>query len=301
MLELSYSRASVFRSCQKKYYWKYIQGLEPIIRNSSLTIGSILHEGFDMFYKGGYDNDVIIHISKRFDEEMGKEEVSDQEDLLLAKYTTLGMWLYYPYKKIVGRVDSEEEFKIPLCEDVIYVGKVDGRITKFDNTWIRELKTTGLNTRQFEGRCSVSTQATGYVWGVIKNGHDVKGIMYEYVRKPILRKGVKESADDFGRRIIADYKARPQFYYNQHLSYRTPVDLKNFEEDTVMIAHDIINTTCTGKFSRNQDQCFNFNSACPYMNICFSENPDPLTLELYFTHRKEEEDGRTEGRAEEGR
>jgi hypothetical protein len=290
MKELSYNKASIFRSCPKKFWWRYIEKLDPVTKLPSLSLGSILHEAFDLFYKGSSDQEVYQYISQAFDVEIGKEELSDQEDLLILKYTAQGMWFYYPYKTVkFDHISSEEKFSIPLCRGWKFVGKVDGRVSQFGNWWVRELKTTSLNQRQFEGRCHTSAQGTGYVYG-LSTAYDIKGILYEYIKKPILRKGVKENADGFGRRIMQDYKDRPKIYYNHHLSYRNKQDLKNFHFDTCMLARHIEETLETGMFYRNMDSCWTFGSICPYEKICFSEVPDQLTLDLYYTKREEVQD-----------
>jgi hypothetical protein len=287
--ELSYNKASTYRGCQKKFYWRYIRHFYPVTRIPALSLGGILHEGFDLFYKGSGDNEVYQHIQDRFNEEMNKEEVVDQEDLLINKYIALGMWLNYPYKnlKLYDTIVSEEEFSVPLADGIDYIGKVDGRVHQSGLWWVRELKTTGLSVRQFEGRAQVSGQGTGYVFGLTQKGFDIKGIMYEYIKKPYLRKGTKESAEDFGRRLMLDYRNRPNYYYKKCLSYRTPVDLDHFKQDSLMLCQDIQENIKTNQFYRNVDQCWNFNSECPYAKICFTEEPDPLTLELYFTRKEE--------------
>jgi hypothetical protein len=274
--------------------------LEPITKLPSLTLGAVLHEGFDLFYKGGSDGEVYDYILDKFNEELSKQEAADREDLLIAKYTAMGMWLYYPYKKReYQEIASEDKFTVPITDNVNFVGRIDGRVKQNDKWWVRELKTTGLPQRQFEGRCQTSSQGTGYVWAETKLGYDIKGILYDYIKKPLLRKGVNETADDFGRRIVGDYKARPKLYYNRYFSYRTPVDLYHFEEDTKLLAEDIMAKLATmskfniDKFYRNQDQCWNFGSECPYARICFVEKPDNLTVQLYF-NRKEEKDARRE-------
>jgi len=280
--ELSYNKASIYRTCPKKYFWHYVEHLEPVLKLPSLSLGSILHEAFDMFFKGASDQDTYKHIAKRFDEEISKQEVSDQEELLIGKYTAMGMWFNYPYKNVhYDHVASEEEFSVPLCEGWHFVGKVDGRVSQFGKWWVRELKTTTLSERQFESRCRTSAQGTGYVFGLSK--YDIKGILYEYIRKPILRKGVRESADMLGRRIQADYRARPKFYYNNHLSYRTPFDIQQFKYDTCMQIHAMEEAMETGQYYRNMDACWTFGSECPYAKICFAEVPDQLTMDLYFT------------------
>ena len=304
-MDLSYNNGSTFRGCQKKFYWRYIERLEPIIKLPSLTLGAVLHEGFDLFYKGGSDNEVYNYILDKFNEELAKQEVADQESVLIAKYIAMGMWLYYPYKKKeYDRILSEQKFSIPLVDGVDFVGRVDGLVLKNDRWWVRELKTTGLNQRQFEGRCQTSAQGTGYVYAMTKLGYDVKGILYDYIKKPLLRKGVKETADEFGRRIINDYKVRPKLYYERYYSYRTPVDLHHFEEDSKLLVADMLKTAKGGTFYRNMDQCWNFGSCCPYSLICFAEKPDNLTVQLYFNKREVKdghghtEAGDTGGRAD---
>jgi len=292
MLELSYAKASTFRGCQKKYYWKYKVGLIPIKKTSALSLGSILHAGFDMFFKGGGDTFVYDFIANTYDKLISAEEVADREDILIDKYTALGMWLYYPYKKEqYDQHFSEEAFSVPLSPSVTFVGKVDGRVMKAGNWWIRELKTTGMNIRQFEGRCQTSAQGTGYVFGLSKK-YEIKGILYDYVKKPILRKGIRETADDFGRRIMKDYHDRPKLYYDLYYSYRSPTDITNFEQDTAYLAADIIDKINRDVYYRNCDQCWNYGTECPYLKICFDEHPDPLTLQLYYTTRGGDDNGR---------
>lgn len=292
MLKLSYNSGAVFRSCPKKYYWRYIKGYKPIIRPISLALGSVLHDAFDKFYKGSSEDNILNDIGTKFNEMIGSVEATDQEDWLIAKYTAMGMWLYFPYKKEkFEALATEEEFAIPLDTDVVFVGKVDGRVKKKGIWWVRELKTTSLSFRQFQGKCQTSAQGTGYVYGLLPK-YDIQGILYDYVKKPILRKGMKETADDFGRRIMRDYKLRPKYYYNRYHSYRNPVDIKNFSEDTIKLAYDILDKIQSGSFYRNLDQCWHWGKECEYAKICFQEVPDQLTLDLYYTQGKEEEDAR---------
>jgi hypothetical protein len=282
MLKISYTAASTARGCWKKYYWKYVYGLEPHVPALTLTVGKVVHECFDMFYKYVPEADILRHIENSFAKEIARSE--DIEPLVIAKYIALGMWSFYPYKDITEykKIYSEEAFEVPLCKDVTYVGKPDGRILKHDVWWIRELKVTGLGFTQFEGRASTSDQTTGYTYGLNKMGHDIKGIMYEYIRKPSLRKGQNETMDDFGRRCFCDYKTRPKNYYGRFFVYRSPLELELFEEDMVMFSRDLMKRLETNDFYRNTDQCWNFNAECPYRKICFTKQPDQLTVDLYF-------------------
>jgi len=285
-MQLSYSRIATARGCWKKYDFKYNQGLNPIVKPSALTLGKLIHEAFEKFYKGATDTECIQYISDEFDKAIGSAEMFDQEDLVIAKYTALGMWTYYPHKDLTEfeEIKSEYEFnvKVPGLRGVRYRGFIDG-LNKKDGYWfIRECKTTGLSQRQFEGRASTSGQGTGYVWAAKQDKYDVKGIMFDAIKKPQLRKGRHETMDDFGRRILQDYKERPDFYFKRVWSYRNEEQLELFHSDLVAFVRDLRSKNRTQRWHRNQDQCWNFNAECPYLKICFTKTPDPLVMELMY-------------------
>jgi hypothetical protein len=286
MIEVSHSKASMARGCWKKYYWCYEEGLRPVSRSVALTLGGIVHEGFDKFYKGEYDISVLKWLAQSFDDEISKVSLPDQEGLLIAKYTALGMWSFNPEKhEKFDELKSEVEFNIRLkgLRSVRLKGRFDGQVKKNGVWWVREVKTTGLNQRQFEGRAQTSAQASMYVHAARQLGYPVEGLMFDYLKKPLLRKRTDETAHDFGKRIYEDYKAKPKFYFGRVYTYRNPDQMSLFEEDTVDMVREIRSRHRTYRYPRNPDQCWNFNSECPYKKICFQKVPDPLTVQLYYT------------------
>lgn len=302
MLELSHHSVNMMHTCPKKFYWTYLVGLEPIVRTVNLTLGTVMHEAFDLFYRGESDNGVYAHIKRRFDEEIKNTELADQESLRIAQYIALGMWLAYPAKDLseFTKIHSEEEFKVDLLPGVQFVGRVDGRVHKQGVWWVRELKTTSLPVKQFQGRTTTSPQATGYVYGLRKLGIDIRGLVYDYIKKPLLRKGVNENVDGYGSRIVKDYKDRPKYYYFRHYAFRTTYDLELFEADTMIVAGEIKDRVAHNRFPRNQDACWTYGSECPFAKICFVERPDPLTVQLYFNQKTPKIGGGEDDRGEEG-
>ncbi len=155
--------------------------------------------------------------------------------------------------------------------------------------WVREVKTTA-NAALFEKQLDVADQATGYVYALRNLGCVVVGVMYDLVRKPLLRQRSQESVDDFGKRIMADYKERPDEYYTRPYTYRTPVDLKHYEEDMTLLAREIKYHRRRESWRRNPDACWRFNRECEFKKICFQENPDPLTIQLYYTKKQKKKE-----------
>jgi hypothetical protein len=291
-MHLSNNSSSVARSCWKKYYWRYIAALTPIRQSSSVTLGKVIHEAFDRHYKNIPRIDIIKYITSTFDDEINAVSPDEQEKIVTNKYTALGMFSNCPQLKTqYEKVISEMEFSVPLVrgnrydQRVDYEGRIDGLIKKDGKWWIRELKTTGQTQRMFEQRISSSSQGTGYVYAARKLGYPVVGIIYDYVKRPLLRKRVMEDQYSFGNRILIDYAAKPEMYFKVIYSYRSDQELKLWEEDAINIVKELRKKKKnTATFYRNTDSCYNYNWECGYKKICFEEKPDPLMLQLYFMH-----------------
>jgi len=284
ILEISNNSINIYRSCPKKYQWRYIKGLTPYKKSSALTLGSIVHDAFDMYYNGFSEAEVTGYITKTADEEIAKSPPDMAEDLLLMKYTALGMWMYYPKDlSVFSKIVPELSLKIRFDRGVDLVLRLDGLVEVDGKLWVRELKTTGMSFSQFEQRCETSPQCSTYTYAARKNGYPVEGVIFDFVKKPLLRRHVRESKEQFGKRIMGDFKMRPIFYYKRHYSYRSAETLDLFEKDLFSTVKELKRKCRKGdEWYRNPDNCWNFNSACPYMPICFHKDPDPLTIELFF-------------------
>lgn len=250
-----------------------------------MTLGSTLHSAFDMFYKKFSTEEVATYINDSFNSEISRISPDEQEDVLISKHICLGMWIAFPKELAIFKsIESECEFrvKIPDTEDY-FVGRLDGLVKdSLNNLWGRELKTTALSFQQFEKRAKTSAQGTGYVWALKKIGIPAVGMMYDFVKKPLLRKGVNDTVQTFGRRIINDYNSRQDFYFKRHFSYRNDEELKLFENNLIITSKEINDKIKTGNWMRCPENCWAFNSECPYFKICYQEKPDPLTVQVYF-------------------
>lgn len=283
-MKISVSSLSTIRNCPMKYKWSYIDGYKPFKKSNALTLGSVLHSAFAMHYNNFSNEEVVKYIKDTMDQEIAKSSPEEAEDLVTAKYTTLGMFIYYPkdlsyFKNII----PEKEFIVELFPGTQFSGFVDGLVVDEKNRlWVRELKTTSMSFQQFEKRSKTTVQGTGYIWAMQKLGFPVVGIMYDFIKKPLLRKGVKDDVHSFGYRIMDDYKTRPENYFKRHFSYRNKEELDLFEEDLIKSAKEMNYRRETNDWCRNQDQCWNYNSECPYLKICFQKQPDPLTIQLFY-------------------
>ena len=285
MLTLSHNKSSIARSCWKKYDWRYNHKLTPIKKTTALTLGSAVHNAFDMYYNGFSVTDVIQALIDSFDIDIANVGLQEQEDLVIARYTAVGMFAHFPFKDLgqFEEIQSEKKFSVRLgnLRGVRFEGRTDGVVKKDGKWWVRELKTTGLNQRQFNSRISTSNQSTAYMYAMRKLGYPVVGTLYDYIKKPLLRKRVNEDMHDFSRRIMADYQLKPEMYYGQTYSWRNQTEMDIWEEDMISLVRDV---RWRKAYPRNTDACYIFNSECPYKKICFEKEPDPLMVKLYFRH-----------------
>jgi len=285
LLEISHTRVALARGCWQKYKFKYIDKLDPIRKTTALTLGRVVHEAFELYYNGSTDAECLTHIIKSYDDQLLTAELADHEDLNVAKYTAAGMWQNYPHKRLddFTRIAPEEKFRVRVAPGVWFVGRVDGLVEKDGKLWIREVKTTGLDDRQMAGRMRTSGQATGYVFGVRAAGLPIEGVMYDVIKKPRIRKRRDETNTDFCQRLMSEFQWFPDKYYTRHWEYRNAEELELFRQDMYKFSYEIKRRIRRQDWYRNTEQCWNFNSECPYLKICFQETPDPLTVELFYT------------------
>ena len=288
MLTISHNKSSIARGCWKKFDWRYNYEYTPIKKSTTLTLGSVVHQAFDMFYNGFKHEEVYKYIVDTFDEEIARIGLEEQEGLVIARYTALGMFANYPFRSLGSfeKIESEKSFSVRVgkLRGVRFEGRIDGIVKRDGCWWVRELKTTGLNTKQFASRISTSAQSTGYIYAMRKLGFDVKGTLYDFIKKPLLRKRVNENQNDFGNRIATDYLHKGDMYYGQFYSWRNEEEMQIWEEDMITLIRDMRRRKA---YPRNPDACYNYNSECPYKKICYVKTPDPLMLKLYFKHRGE--------------
>ena len=282
-IELSHSSIALAQSCWKKWYWKYVEKLTPLKQSDALTLGRFIHSAFDMHYSGFTKQEVVDWITKTADEEIAKAIPEDVESLTVIKYTVLGMWLFFPFQQYgtFANIKPEVSFRIKPAYALYFRGRIDGLVDD-GKKWIRELKSTGLTFNQFERRSLISPQATDYTLAMKVLGHDVEGVMYDYIKKPLLRKRVNDTQETFGRRIMEDYRDRPEIYFNRHYVYRKDFELKRRLDLIINLGKEVRSRIRTNNFPRNMGSCFNFNAECPYAKICHCEKPDPLTVQVYF-------------------
>ena len=152
MKPLTNSALSTFRSCPKRYEYRYVMGYTPVKKSDALYFGSEVHKGIEEYYKG-----------KRTDMSVLGRAVIDGYERVYKNE---------PYK-ILG---IEQKFEFPLIEpetgeesqDFYMSGVIDGIIqNEYGNEMIKEIKTASNPDDKYFEKLRLDPQISTYFIGAL--------------------------------------------------------------------------------------------------------------------------------------
>jgi len=256
-----------FRNCQKKFYYRYIVGLEPLQPSPAILFGINIHAAFASWYEA-YKNGLSLHERVIKAKETFVLEHAKCED----SYTETGLFESDSYDGL----NMIEEYGLRYCDEVWLVraieeaveytfpsglrmtGRVDLVVTsKEGRNYIVDHKTTKWAITSLMRELNKSDQATAYMhmWNTANPEIPVCGVVFN-----ILRRG----------KTTCEFK--------QHLVLKNNEDIDNFvnsaEETLVEITDKVMKSNAV--WTTNTDRCFDYNKSCPFINICPGDGYEDL-------------------------
>lgn len=266
---LTYSRIRMYLNCPASEYLRYTAGLIPKMGGSTpRLLGSAVHKGLET---GSIDEAVALFNAVAPVSQAEQDQLD--ADMATCRAMLLGAKKAFP---ALEDMHPEMEFTIPIINPktgetsphFMLAGKVDGICTMDGEKWIVEYKTASSVTQQYISRLSLDGQVTTYMHAMQKVlGRSIAGVIYRIIRKPSIRKGQAESSDQYCRRLEIDYQNRPEFYFTEQLLYRSPDDIKAFEQELWDITQRMLWDRQQGICLHNTARCTDF-GCCEYMPIC---------------------------------
>lgn len=205
-----------FRRCRRLYFYEYVENLRPVRHTPALWIGSLFHEGLEVWYATGdaqaamqrLDTEILVAFGQQAElitDPEQERQLNEDADLVKAMLS----W-YIPEARRIDDfsvVATELYCEVPIPDtDLVMRFKIDGLVVdERGNAWILEHKTAKaiLNDYSF---LEMDEQATAYTWGIgeIAEGRGSwrdpddqmqiavpgqfpkpLGILYNYVRKSV--------------------------------------------------------------------------------------------------------------------
>jgi len=254
------SKINEFRTCPQKYYDHYVKGLVTEEISHHLKFGIGIHASLESLYKGTF-HELIPHESEFAKGGEIRRGLALFLDTFTKEYES-------SYKTQLSGLEilacyirkyREEPFDVQAVEQTFcldfgtfyYVGKIDLIVLWDGKTMPTDHKTTSRFGPQFESQFKVDTQISGYITAVrrlLDPKCDSAMINALRITKVI------DPAESFMRRITT----------------RQSWELEAWEEELRHTIKEIEASMETGQWPRDGQRCFDYNSMCPYYNLCLT-------------------------------
>ena len=213
--KLTHSRMQSFKLCRKKHYYEYEVGVRKEVTAKALRMGSAGHEGLDRFKKDGradYALGAVAHEYKNCPESIS---LWDWEIECQTVQTLVAGYCWYWENQPLEIISSEESFEFPLrnpatayaSKSFNRAGKIDGIVKIAGRKLVLEHKFLGEDIApgsSFWERLRLDQQCTNYIHAARELGHDVRGVVYDLIRKPTIKPTLVPELDEEGKKVVLD-------------------------------------------------------------------------------------------------
>ena len=279
---LSASSLAAFAKCPVKFRLQYREGIRPAQDATALRMGTRYDDLFTVYDRelaqhgpdcGGTAeeyalNGVVHHLNERYATVPASIDPADWET---ERNTILA--LFSGYQRHWGDdpvlIDQVQyEFRTELAEGLVVQGKIDALGRWQGRQVIIERKTTSssLDDSDYWGRLRNDVQVSMYALFMAEQGYNLP-TLYDVTRKPTIRRGKKESPDEFFQRLVDDIGKRPEHYYARREIARTQRDLDGFRLQLERMATAVAAYDEKGCWWPNFAACKD-PYPCPFASIC---------------------------------
>jgi len=198
---LTASRMSSMLTCPRKHFWRYEVGLKAKEDGAALRFGSAWHTAMENRWKGR-DPEECYELAlegREFDE----ITLATFSGLLYAYFDR-----YHQAEEIVAEVHPEIEFDVDLDGSRTFraAGKIDGLgVLRDGRQALVEHKTTGTDISadsDYWLRLRADSQIFQYVSAARKMGWNIQTVIYDVVRKPMIKPKEIPLLDEAGCKIV---------------------------------------------------------------------------------------------------
>jgi len=277
---MSHSKKSTWKTCRRKFWLQYGQGLSKREQPTYFVFGRIFHEEIERFYLKGRkckESLLVKRVTKRIERELksGEGLTPAYVDALWKMHATLcgmirGYARTYKKKDRVYTVDATEwTFNVPV-ENTLwsYTGIVDLKATKKKKKYLWDHKTTSQMDSKSVLKMSIDKQLMGYAYAEkITTGKAPDYVMYNIIKKPGIRLKKDESDDQFLARVEDEYLSDPNKYFHREVIKVSNDKIKEFEEDFRQVTADIEDTIKNGRWYQDESRCLEY-GGCPFLELC---------------------------------
>lgn len=304
ILLLNNTGRGTFDTCRKKAWYAHVAGsgygIVEKLAPSPLRIGSAVHSVLMQHYAGADEAYAIAAGLAHYREVEENPNITMTPELADAfnKETAIVEGFFPAYrahwmiddadwKPVASEINIDHDLGIVVSENnagwaVRYTGKIDlivedagGELIVVDHKTLSQFRDSYFDRLHFD------YQVTGYAMlASMYLGRTINQVIYNCIRKSLLRLKMGESKPQFLSRIITDYAEDPGKYFKRVQCIRTDAQFCDWRNACIEAALDIINAFERGYFRRNMAVCDMY-SGCPYRELCVANIDDHPN----FVHR----------------
>jgi len=296
-------------ACPEKARLRITEGLAPSRSTGALNFGDLFHRTLDGVYSitqqardkrsavvtpipSNYDVAIKVVMERLYKEDRAKFKLSDpsavqefENNFGMAQVMAHAYFRRWETDlKDLAWVDIERVFEAqylhptPQSDDLAAQmaipvrGKYDGVFRdRKKGLWLFETKTKAqIDSGAIADRLSFDLQVMLYLWSMQQvYGETPRGVIYNLVRRPLLRQGKSESLDAFLERIRMDVEERADFYFLRYTVSILPSEIKAWaDKDLVSIMRRAWEWSEGNLSHRESGNCQMWNRPCEYLQAC---------------------------------
>lgn len=291
------SMLSNFMTCKEKFRLSYVEGWRPAkVGTAPMEFGNCIHEILDIVYSESTkyapqdfcerQKDIVADACKQFEDYKYEQLESEGNDWdTLAENVAIAEVLlpqYFDHWKsdwqTVEWAGLEEVFDVPITVDgktIRIRGKFDGVQRIKGKLWLFETKTKGrIDEDTIMEKLSIDLQVNLYMWAIWKKYKEFPcGVVYNVIRRPMLRQGKNERLSEFVSKIKADIADRPDFYFIRNHGAVDKSEILEWEKNEfIPILKELIRWNEGEGHYKNSSACTSGFTACSFLKICGQNN-----------------------------
>lgn len=250
----SYSRLTTLRRCPKLFEYQYIHRRMAMQTDDSLTFGTAVHNALNALYTSGSIPPVLG---------------DTQDDILLRAVLT----------NYAEHYDMRDQFTVESCEErlvqKLFFGLPDRFLTILDlvvldergDRWLVEHKTTSgeIDTDQIRWQSKAfDLQTQLYMRALQTAGRPAKGVVFNLIRRPMIRRKKAETLEEFAHRAALTCSGE-EYFQRFHVQH---IDDDTLEQriSLLLAQHDAC--TQAKRWPHNEASCWAFGRECDFAQVC---------------------------------
>ncbi|MFH2108551.1 MAG: PD-(D/E)XK nuclease family protein [Chrysiogenia bacterium] len=277
---LTNSAINAFKSCARKYYWRYVREIEARERPEALLLGTAVHEFLENHYR--------------------QLPYSPNDNLSFKSQAILkGVKEYYPTryfddcdlfeplaieKVIQGEILNPETGR--PAREYAYGGRVDGLVImkrdaegfKAGDLLLLEHKSASKVDDAYFERLQLDSQLLLYSLYLGRElGTLISGCLFNVIRKPSIRQRKNESEEEYGNRLRQEMNW-PEMYRRRFLRF-SDQRLHEIQKELWDAKNIVSKARQAGVYTMNSNACFDYHRKCDYWALCSSQDPEMIIKE----------------------